>query len=97
MTLAIRRIAALAAVLTPSSAGRLLSLLSDLSATDQEAPSHAAALAARPRGERLAALAAVVPAAGAVDATGRLSPGGELLRRLIHDASVLRRGRDARR
>jgi len=74
----LRRLIALAAVFARCDAERLVGLVSGAAAAN--APAEAAALAARPRGERLAALAAALPPAPSCALRGGVVPHPILLR-----------------
>lgn len=91
MTPARRRLVALAAALVPGRAEALLGRCADATLADL---AHAAALATAPRRERLASLAAALPA----PARPTPFPAQPLLRRLALEAAAARtvvRGADA--
>jgi hypothetical protein len=78
-----RRLVALAAAIAPARAGRLLRLISGASAA--EAARLGSLLAMKPRGARLAALAAELPA----HRTGDATPSSHgILARLAREASA---------
>lgn len=88
MSPALRRLTALAATFAPDQAERLLGLVSR--SMSKDAGEQAAALARRPRQERLDALAAALAPAMPAAAGERLEPQHPLLRRLARETLALR-------
>ena len=87
MSADLRRLMALAAVFAPERAERLLALVSGSMATDVSA--QAAALARRPRRERLDALAAALAPVTPAAFPQRREPRHPLLRRLARETVAL--------
>jgi hypothetical protein len=84
---ALRRLTALAAAFVPDRAERLLGLVSG--SMSKDASAQAAALARRPRQERLDALAAALAPAMPAAFAERLEPRHPLLRRLARETFAL--------
>ena len=88
MSPALRRLTALAATFAPDRTERLLGFVSR--SMSKDAAAMAAALARRPRQERLDALAAALAPAMPAASADRLEPQHPLLRRLARETLALR-------